>query len=147
MHKIVEELETCRRADRILNPHDVLEYAQSHPESLIHSRLEWDDAKCGTEYRLIQIRRLIQIYIVDEIGERASVSLIPDRKPDGGYRDVNDVVRNEDLARMWLADALKTLVRVRDEYRRVKELVPVWDEIDLLEEKYLHKAATEIRVA
>lgn len=115
--------------NQVLFPLNVVKWAKSHPKSALHSRLEWDDEKAGHEHRLWQVRQLIKIYVVLEDGSPQIVSLSFDRKGDGGYRSVSDVLTNRQLSEIMLQDALADLQRVEARYQHVRELTSVWTEV------------------
>ena len=115
--------------NQVLFPLSVVKWAKAHPKSALHSRLEWDDEKAGHEYRLWQVRQLIKIYVVLEDGSPQIVSLSFDRKGDGGYRSVSDVLTNRQLSEIMLQDALAELQRVEARYQHVRELTSVWTEV------------------
>jgi hypothetical protein len=127
---IESELLQIKGDKEMLIVEDAHEWAKSHPTSDLHKQLEWDDNKAGYEYRLWQIRRLVALHITYENGDRKFVSLVPDRsRSGGGYRDVDDVLRDRMLHEIMLADALRELERVQKQYDRLKQLKPVWREV------------------
>lgn len=120
----------ARSKDKMLHPRDVVSWAKSHPKSALHGEFEWNDSKAAEEHRLWQARRIIAITINEAGEEPTVVSLRYDRPRGGGYRKTDDILKNEDLSRMMLADALADLERVRERYKLVKELASVWEELD-----------------
>jgi len=135
--QIEKELEALRLADGIIHAESVVEWAKDNPESALHSQFEWDDSKAASEYRVWQARRVIAIYVKAEDGERKFVSLSIDRSKGGGYRDVEEVIANDDLRKILVKDALSEFKRVRAKYEHVKELAKVYEEIDRAEQTYL----------
>jgi len=129
--KIKEELLSIKAQadDGLLRPPAVLAWAEANPESAIYNALDWDDAHAAREHRLGQIRGLISLHIVTADGEPQMVSLSFDRSKGGGYRAVDDVVKDRDLSRIMLADALAELERIQAKYERVKELTAVWEKV------------------
>lgn len=119
-----------RSKDGFLHASTVITWAKSHPKSALYAAIEWDDTKAADEYRLWQVRRLIQVHVVTEEGEPRLVSLSFDRPQGGGYRAIDDILADRSLSQAMLNDALKELDRVRRKYERVKELVSVWIEIE-----------------
>lgn len=117
----------------ILRAEDVVAWAKDHPESALHSQIEWDDAKAADEYRIWQVRRLIAIHVVTEQGDRRLISLSVDRTKGGGYRAFEDIADAPALRDVMLADALADLKRVRKKYQRLQELAKVWSEVDRVE--------------
>lgn len=119
-----------RSRKRILDAKVVLAWAKKHPQSALHAAIEWDDSKAAQEHRLFQVRRLIQIHVVTGDGRPVMVSLSVDRPRGGGYRAIDDVVKDRDLTAIMLEDALNELTRVKARYQWLKELSAVWAEID-----------------
>lgn len=137
---IESELLAIKGNKEMLLAEDVIAWARSHPKSKLHQAIEWDDRKAADEHRLWQARRLIALHITFEDGERKFVSLSVDRTRDGGgYRDIDDVVRDKMLHEIMLADALNELQRVQLKYERLKQLKPVWREVARLKRKADHR--------
>lgn len=133
--QIAKEVEALRRADGLVMAEDVVAWAKENPESALHSQFEWDDSEAANAYRLWQARRVIAVCVVAEDGERKLVSLSIDRSK-GGYRSVEAVISNDELRRILVNDALAELKRVRAKYLHVKELTPVYEEIDKAEKQH-----------
>lgn len=116
--------------DGILHCHHVVEWARDHPNSALHSAIEWNNNAAADAYRLWQVRRLVQLYITsgDTAGQVVSLSI--DRKAGGGYRSVSDVAARPDLREVMLQDALDELERVQAKYQRVEALASVWREAE-----------------
>ena len=132
--KIQQELEALR-SNGLLLPERVVEWAKAHPESALHSQFEWDDSEAAKAYRLWQARKVIAVYVVAEDGQRKFVSLTIDRKA-GGYRAMEDVMKEEDLRKVLVRDALSEFKRVRAKYEHIRELASVYAEIDKADEQY-----------
>lgn len=121
----------------VLKPQVVVKAAEPE-KSPLHHWFQWDDSKAAHEYRLEQARRLIQVSVTmmerpnsDPVIVRTFVSLPSDRK-DGGYRLLADVLSDKDQSREMLEDALAELTRLRNKYATLKELAPVFAEVDKL---------------
>ena len=126
--------------DNILRPVEVIEWAKDNPDSELYRSLEWDDEKAAHEFRLHQVRTLIQLHVVTENREPMLVSLSIDRKnPGGGYRSVNDVIERPDLREILLEDALAELARVQRKYEAVMTLKSVWEEADRVREEAISR--------
>jgi hypothetical protein len=127
---IESELLLIKGNAELLQAEPVVSWAKTHPKSELHKQFEWDDRKAGHEYRIWQARRIIAIHITYADGERKFVSLTPDRsRTGGGYRDVDDVLRDKALHEIMLADALAQLSRIQAQYDRLQQLKPVWREV------------------
>lgn len=133
MSKLTEELDRVPRRNGLLHAEDVVDWAREHPDSALHREIEWDDAKAAQEYRVWQARRIIALHVVAEGGERKFISLTVDRTKGGGYREVEDVLSDDELYRQALADALAEHKRVQAKYRNLKKLAPIGDAIDAVE--------------
>ena len=120
----------ARSSDKMLHAHKVVAWARAHPKSAIFSEIEWDAEKAATEYRLWQVRRLIQIHVTVAAGTPVLVSLTLDRGGGGGYRAIDDVVADRDMSAVMLKDALNELTRIQAKYARVSDLVSVWAEVE-----------------
>lgn len=86
----------AKAEDGKLHAKDVV-LAARNPNSALHSRFEWDDAKAAESYRLEQARGTIEVYVTSlpGIGEcRGYVSLPGDRRGDGGYTKTSDALGN-----------------------------------------------------
>jgi hypothetical protein len=129
---IESELLIIKGNNEMLTAEAVVEWARKHPESALYKAPEfhgWDVNKSAYEHWLWGARRLIAIHVVYEDGQRKFISLSLDRtKEHGGYRDIDDVLRDKSLHDIMLADALRELDRVQARYERLKELTPIWRE-------------------
>lgn len=134
--QIADELEALRAPEGLLIPEQVVEWAREHPESALHSQFEWDDSEAAKAWRIWQARRVIAVYIVSDEGERTVVSLSIDRKASGGYRDVQDVLKDDELRKVLVRDALADLKRVKAKYEHIKELASVYAEIERADRQY-----------
>ena len=136
-----------------LQPHHVVEYAKD-PETLLHSKFEWDDSDAAHQYRLWQARKVIslELVVVDNAAEspgkvildrndmdispgkstRAFISLSIDRTGEtkNGYRSIEDVVTDDELRQEMLKDARKDMNLFRRKYNMLKELSDVFDAMD-----------------
>jgi hypothetical protein len=127
---IESELLEIKNGKELLIAEEVLEWSKAHPDSDLYKRLEWNNSKAGHEYRLWQVRQLIAVHITFKDGERKFVSLSLDRpKEGGGYRDIEEVLRDKSLKDIMMADALNELHRIETKYERLKALKPIWSEV------------------
>jgi hypothetical protein len=127
---IQTELLAIKQDQELLTAEEVVEWAQAHPRSDLHKQFEWDDTKAASEYRLWQARRVIALNVTEGDGTRKFVSLSVDRSREGGgYRDIDDVLRNKSLYDIMMDDALRELERVQEKYDDLKELEPLWKEV------------------
>ncbi|CAL8972873.1 hypothetical protein RHODGE_RHODGE_01028 [Rhodoplanes serenus] len=137
--QLQRELDLIRGNKEMLDPKDVVEWAEKNPDSALYASFEWRDDEAAKQYRLWQARRLIALHVVTETGERKTVSLTVDRSNGGGYRQIEDVVRVPALRETMLRDALSELRRVRAKYESLVELAAVFAEIDKVNEQFATK--------
>ena len=134
---IKQELEIIRNeGGGFLNPSKVVDYARD-PATALHEYFEWDDTEAAHRYRLAQARALIRVAVI--VGPttaetvRAYVSLSSDRRANGGYRAIADVLSDEIMKETLLADALHDLAsfqRKYDSLRNVARLNRVFETIE-----------------
>ena len=127
MNVVEHELRKLHKeaSDGLLKPKDVVESAKSK-ESPLHEHFEWDDGKAGHQYRLQQARNLIVRYeiVIDKHVFSSRVSLLKDRAtPGGGYRQIEDVLTNEDLKKELLLTATKDFESWKKRYESILYLV------------------------
>jgi len=134
--QIYNECEAIRKKHRgILRPADVVAFAKD-PETTLHSQFTWDDGKAAEQYRLWQARSVIEMVVelrpvADGPKELLYLSLPSDRRnPGGGYRHVQDIVADKALYAELLTAAMQDLTRLREKYKRIKELKAVFAAID-----------------
>lgn len=124
---IEQEIVDLTDADGFIKPHRVVAWAKDNPTSELHGKFEWDDARAAESYRLDQARRLIAIHVLSDDGTRATISLVQDRSPDGGYRHLGAVISNSDLRMMALRQAMREFRRWEARYKHLIELARVFD--------------------
>jgi hypothetical protein len=76
---IQKELDGIRHPDGSLDVHEVLEFARTHPNSVIHQEYQWNKEKAAYAYWIEQTRRILQVLVTvtdngygDEISVRAT---------------------------------------------------------------------------
>ena len=127
MNLIEHELRRLHKeaGDGLLRPKDVVEAAKDEGSPL-HEHFEWDDKLAGHQYRLGQARKLIVRYeiVIDESAFPSRVSLLKDRvTPGGGYRQIEDVLNNEDLKRELILTATKDFEAWKNRYESILYLI------------------------
>ena len=133
------EIERLERDGKI-RPVDVVE-AAADESSPLHDCFTWDDGEAAHQYRLIEARNLLRVYVVRPDAEegptvRAFVSLTSDRvEKGGGYRAIADVMSDQELYSQMLSDAVVQLRNVQKKYKAIKELASVWSAVDDVERK------------
>jgi hypothetical protein len=130
---ILAELEALKRQDGLIVPADVVEYARDKTTAL-HGCFTWNNGKAAHEYRLLQARQLLRVYVRMEETKggtvRAFVSLTTDRvQKDGGYRTMVEVLDNKQMREQMLHDAFVQLDNLQKKYHALQELAGVWQEV------------------
>jgi hypothetical protein len=135
---IESELLALKNEEGLIVPERAEGWAAAHPKSDLAKRLEWDNTKAGRLYRVNQIRQLIiSLEITMGPTTRRFYSLSIDRHNamGGGYRDIEEIVRNKTLYDILLADALNDLRHMQEKYERLTELKPLWREVEKVKKK------------
>lgn len=134
---IRQELDRLK-ADGLIHPADVVNAARNE-DSPLHPLFQWDDGEAAHQYRLLQARKVLQVYVVVQEAEgrnvRAFVSLTSDRVQGGGYRAMTEVMSDDDMRAQLLHDALVQLQNMRKKYKGLQELYKVWSALDEVELK------------
>jgi hypothetical protein len=113
--------------DGMLHTESVVKWAKANPKSALHSALEWDDKKAGHAWRIVQVRKLIELNITSVNAGPTMISLSIDREAGGGYRTIKDVMATPNLRDIMLQDALDDLERMQKRYAAVESLNEVWE--------------------
>ena len=128
--RIAKELDRIRRqGNGLITREAVVEYARD-PKTALHTQFIWDDTEAARRWRLEQAGNVLrlQVKVVSQDGAevRTLVSLSTDRAAGGGYRPLEAVMNNEQLASVYLQDALSELNSARRKYGSIKQLAGVW---------------------
>ena len=138
--QVLRELEIIRKQskDGLLHPEAIVAYA-TNEDTALYSRFEWDDGKAAQEYRIWQARQLIRIVVRviphTNIETSVYVSLKRDRRDEGGYRAVIEVLSDEDLRGEFLQDALEDFEYWKKQYYLVRELIPIFEAAEKVSKK------------
>ena len=127
------ELERLK-SNGIIRPMDVVSAARKKTSPL-HDWFQWDDGEAAHQYRLIQARNLLRVYVKVEDVEnepvQAFVSLTTDRvKEGGGYRAMAEVMSDDALREQLLRDAFVQLGNMRKKYQHLQQLAKVWEAVE-----------------
>lgn len=150
------ELERIAKRDQEVVPVTLIE--ESRPtDAPLHTYFEWDDSVAAGLHREEQARQVIRaltvIYVRNDVEEplppvRAYVSVVDDpdfemyapAKPNIAakrhYRPIMKVMTNEDLRDQYRRQAFDTLCNWRDRYRDIEDFARIFQEIDVLKERY-----------
>jgi hypothetical protein len=135
---IESELLALKNEDGLIVAEKAEGWAAAHPKSDLAKMLEWDNSKAGRLYRINQIRQIIiSLEITMGPTTRRFYSLSIDRHNSmgGGYRDIEEIVRNKTLYDILLADALNDLRHMQQKYERLTELKPLWDQANKIRKR------------
>ena len=132
--RIEQELnEIMEEHDGVLHPAHVVAFAKD-PQTALHSRFEWDDTAAAEQYRLVQARQLIRVYVEvaeDSVTEiRAFVSLPSDRETGGGYRKTTTVMSDAERRAELIRTALRELATFKRKYAALQEFSKVFAAVD-----------------
>jgi hypothetical protein len=143
MHKadlIKQELEALAEANNgLLKAETVVEFAKD-PTTALHARFEWDDTEAAAKYRVWQARQLIKVTVdvlpnENETVYQVFVSLKDDRRNGGGYRPMVEVMSDENMRKQLLAQAANDFRLWQRKYQQLKELAPVFAQMELVLEQ------------
>lgn len=145
------ELASIKRKHGLLKPDDVINAAKKKTSAL-HSRFTWDIKDAAYEWWLQEARNIIQLHLTVLPGVEKPVrtffALQKDRDAGGGYREITEILSDEDKYMQLLTACLEELRRLEQQYRMLKEMKPVWDarkKVSLAAEKRKEKKTTKIR--
>jgi hypothetical protein len=130
---IESELLALQNEEGLIIAEEAEVWAAKHRKSELAQRLEWNEKEGARQHRINQIRQLIvTLKISYDGGQKRFYSLSIDRanKRGGGYRDIVDIMKSKTLYEVLLQDALNDLDRIKEQYDRLRELEPVWKEVD-----------------
>ena len=137
-------LEKLERENGGITPALVVEAARPE-ESPIHSHFQWDDEKAADSYRLWQARQLIaKVYIhvdtddskTQTVKVRAFHSIAADEEDDEDenrqYVGIVRIMSDNRMKEQLLADAKRDMQFFKTKYKILKELAPIFAEMDKL---------------
>jgi hypothetical protein len=135
--KYTKELQEIQKESKgLLRAEDVVRYARD-PDTVLHSKFTWDDTEAAQKWRIREARKIIRVCVdVIEVSEnvfqviRPYVSLRNDRmNPGGGYRALVEVMTDTGMRKALLREAMADLQAFEIKYKRLEELVPVFQAI------------------
>ena len=124
----VEKEDGCATPERILE-------VSTPKRAPLHNEFEWDDCKCGHNWRLEQARQIIRcLEVVGEDGEAKPEMIFCSavENSSGEFYKRGRVMNNKELYAIALRDAVSYLWEARRKYVDLTELEPVWREIEKL---------------
>lgn len=120
-----DEIMRLSRDDGVVFPRDVVEYARKDKQSALHAEFNWNVREAAYQHWLDTARRLIQLHVVNDAGQRQTVSLVIERPDGGGYRPVAQVLASTEFRQAAVDQALAELPRWCERYGYLAELQPV----------------------
>lgn len=129
-----DELLALRDRNGLIHADSAVDWAQSHPQSLLYAELakgdDWDDQTAAEKWRIHRMRRIIEVHIIDAQGDRETISLRIDRGSGGGYRSLDTVIASPELRWRALQDAIYDAQRFADRFHWLRpELTDLLDAI------------------
>lgn len=112
----------------------VVDWAESHVDSALHARFDWDNDEAACKWRIHQARNIIATVRVEPVAGkefRGWVSLPSDRVTDDPvYRPIISVLDDDALRAQLVRLVLDELARLRRKHAALRELDRVWSAID-----------------
>lgn len=100
----------------------------------LHNEFEWDDSVAAEEYRKSQARHIINCLCIametddgKEEKQRVFFNIV---RTEGNYKHINTIVRSADDTDLLLEAAIKELQAFERKYRRLTQLVKVFEAIE-----------------
>lgn len=126
-----------------VKPSQMVEYAESHPDSELYKCFTWDNDVAAGRYRLYEARQIQQnlkiVYQKDDTPKSEANTIRAfyrtSDSPSSGYKETVRIFKNEDDYAGLLAVAKAELKRFQDKYKILsneKLLKPIFDLIDEL---------------
>ena len=133
---IGDELSRIREIyDGEIRPQDVLEESKDI-NSPIHDYFDWDDKSAANKWRIDQARRMIRYVLViiqtdDGPKEtRAMVSVSSEEVRGKRYVSIAKAMSNDNYRAQMISEALRKAHSWKENYKKLKELKPIFEVID-----------------
>lgn len=120
-----EELEKLEFAGELTSD-EVLKFAKNNPDSETYKCFEWDNAIAGEKYRKIQATQImasISVTIKEEPKEtqRVYVSIKTSLDNERKFKNIKEVVKNDDEYQQLIDKAKQSFVRCKEQYETLLE--------------------------
>ena len=113
-----------------ITPEAVLELARNK-KSEIHNDFEWNDGVAAEKYRLIQARKMIQMFVVEsEKAEQPKVRALSITTNKSVYQPTRLFLKQDDEYAALLKRALAELEAFKQKFSVLSELESVFEEIE-----------------
>lgn len=147
---VLDELKQIAKANNgVLEAEEVVRAAR-HKNSPLHDKFEWNDGAAAEKFRVIQARTLINVSVEyygdagNEIPSRVFVKIAEDHSKENlGYRLAVNVRSSTQMENKLLETALSKMDRFRERYGLLRELEPLFREIDRIKKTMDRKALAE----
>lgn len=145
---IREALEAIRKSGG-LTPSRVLRVAKN-PDSVLHPRFEWDDAKAGHQYRLWQARQLISAKVFKPEGADRflrSYVHVPSPAGEGEYILSSSIVHHPDKLAIARDVAVRALTAAEDNVAELDEIVSLFSPKERTEDRRARTGRARAHIA
>ena len=120
-----EELEIIERNNSV-SPKHIVDYARNNVDSELHKCFDWDDSSAAEKYRLYQANLIIcsiSLEIKEEPKKTQRVYVnIKDKDTDERvFKNINEVLKNDEEYQQLVSKASADLERCRDKYSNLLE--------------------------
>lgn len=113
-----------------ITPESVLELARDK-KSEIHNDFEWNNDVAAEKYRLIQARKMIQMFVIQqEEPEQPKVRALQITTEKSVYQPTKLFLKQDDEYNALLKRALAELESFKQKYKTLSELEAVFEEIE-----------------
>ena len=118
-----QELETIETLGE-LTAEEITRYAEKNIDSELHKCFEWDDDEASRKYRLYQANLIlcsISIKIKEVPGEkqRVYVNVKSSETNEKKFKNIKEVLKNDEEYQQLIEKAKKDFVRCRDKYEQL----------------------------
>ena len=123
--KVGEELEEIERQGMLEAKH-ILEYAERHKNSELYKCFEWDDSEAARRWRMWQAGQIIysiSLEIKEEPRQtqRVYVSIKDKETEERTFKNINEVLSNDEEYRQLVSKASNDLERCKEKYTNLLE--------------------------
>jgi hypothetical protein len=127
-----QELEKISKENEGITPDIVVETATDEKNPL-HGYFEWDDGIAGHSWRKQQARVLINCIVIEHPDIETKIAKYENIKIETGervYKDIVEIMTDEDYRNQVLDKAMKSINYWREQYSGFTALLPIIEAID-----------------
>ena len=135
---LAKAIKRLERDDGKLLPEDVLNAARD-PKSPLHDHFTWDETEAAHKHNLHEARQLIRAVRIDVVINDVPIKVCgyvrdPEcQANEPGYRNINTVRREEDLARATLVDEMQRVISAVNRAKKLALLLGVKEDVENIE--------------